>query len=97
MASSLRPRRPRSWRTGSQGGCSATTPVQGGQIIEDTIDWYAQDSVGNVWYLGEQTAEFEHGRIVSRHGLFEAGANGAQPGILLPAEPEVGSATARST
>ena len=66
------------------------TARQGGQIIEDTIDWYAQDSAGNVWYLGEQTAEFEHGKIVSRHGSFEGGVKGAQPGILLPAKPEVG-------
>ena len=66
------------------------TARQGGQIIEDTIDWYAEDSAGNVWYLGEQTAEFEHGKIVSRHGSFEGGVKGAQPGILLPAKPEVG-------
>jgi hypothetical protein len=66
------------------------TARQSGQIIEDTIDWYAQDSAGNVWYLGEQTAEFEHGKIVSRHGSFEGGVKGAQPGILLPAKPEVG-------
>jgi hypothetical protein len=66
------------------------TARQGGQIVEDTIDWYAQDSAGNLWYLGEQTAEFEHGKIVSRHGSWEGGADSAQPGILLPAEPEVG-------
>ncbi len=61
-----------------------------GQLVEDTFDWYAQDSAGNVWYLGEDTAEFENGKIVTRAGSFEAGAGGALPGILLPAEPQVG-------
>jgi hypothetical protein len=61
-----------------------------GQIIEDTVDWYAQDSEGNVWYMGEQTAEFENGKIVSREGSWEAGKDGAMPGITIPAQPEVG-------
>jgi hypothetical protein len=61
-----------------------------GQIIEDTVDWYAQDSDGNVWYMGEQTAEFENGKIVSREGSWEAGKDGAMPGIIIPAQPEVG-------
>jgi hypothetical protein len=61
-----------------------------GELVEDTLDWYAQDSAGNVWYMGEDTAEFENGKIASREGSFEAGVGGALPGILLPAEPQVG-------
>jgi hypothetical protein len=61
-----------------------------GQIVEDTVDWYAQDSDGNVWYMGEQTAEFENGKLVSRAGSWEAGKEGAMPGIMIPARPEVG-------
>ena len=61
-----------------------------GHITEDTIDWYAQDADGNVWYMGEQTAEFENGKIASRAGSWEAGKDGAMPGIMLPAEPQVG-------
>jgi len=61
-----------------------------GDIIEDTIDWYAQDEAGTVWYLGEDTAEFEDGTITTRDGSFEAGADGAQPGVIMPASPEVG-------
>lgn len=62
------------------------------QIIEDTLDWYAQDKDGTVWYLGENTAEFEDGRITTREGSFEAGVNGAQAGVIMPASPEVGMA-----
>ena len=66
------------------------TVRENGQIIEDTFDWYAQDDDGNVWYLGEDTAEFEDGEITSRDGSFEAGVDGAEPGIIMPAEPAAG-------
>jgi hypothetical protein len=61
-----------------------------GVVVEDTFDWYAQDAEGNVWYLGENTAEFDHGRLASREGSFEAGVDGALPGIIMPARPEAG-------
>jgi hypothetical protein len=61
-----------------------------GEIIEDTFDWYAQDTAGNIWYLGEDTAEFENGEIVSTAGSWEAGVDGALPGIILPADPAPG-------
>jgi hypothetical protein len=61
-----------------------------GELVEDTLDWYAQDTEGHVWYMGEETAEYENGKIVSREGSWEAGVDGAQPGILLPAQPRVG-------
>ncbi len=63
-----------------------------GELVEDTFDYFAQDSVGNVWYFGEDTAEFENGEIVSRHGSFEAGVDGALPGIAMPAFPVPGLA-----
>jgi hypothetical protein len=61
-----------------------------GDIIEDTLDWYAQDADGTVWYLGEDTAEFENGKVSTREGSFEAGVDGAQAGVIMPAAPEVG-------
>jgi hypothetical protein len=66
------------------------TARENGQIVEDTLDWYAQDAAGNLWYMGEQTAEFENGKVVSRAGSWEAGKQGALPGIMLPAHPEDG-------
>ena len=61
-----------------------------GEVIEDTFDWYAQDADGNVWYLGEDTKELEHGKVVSTEGSWEAGVDGAQPGIIVPADPQPG-------
>lgn len=63
-----------------------------GETIEDTLDWYAQDEDGTVWYLGEDTAEFENGKITTRAGSFEAGVDGALAGVIMPASPEVGMA-----
>jgi hypothetical protein len=61
-----------------------------GGLAEDTLDWYAQDRQGNVWYLGERTKELEHGRVVSREGSWEAGVRGARAGIFMPGRPRVG-------
>jgi hypothetical protein len=58
--------------------------------VEITDDWYAQDADGNVWYLGEKTAEYENGKVVTGAGSFEAGVDGAQPGIIMPADPQPG-------
>jgi len=63
------------------------TVTQDGEVIEDTFDWYAQDSDGNVWYLGEETQEYENGEVVSTAGSWEAGVDAALPGILIPANP----------
>jgi hypothetical protein len=62
-----------------------------GATVEDTLDWYAQDVDGNIWYLGEETAEYEDGRVVSTEGSWEAGVDGAQAGIAVPADPEPGA------
>jgi hypothetical protein len=62
----------------------------GGEVIEDTFDWYASDSSGAVWYFGEDTKEMSGGKVVSTEGSWEAGVDGAKPGILIPATPEIG-------
>jgi hypothetical protein len=62
---------------------------QRGAVVEDTRDWYAQDRAGNVWYLGEATTEFKHGKA-STAGSWEAGVDGAQAGVVMAAHPRVG-------
>jgi hypothetical protein len=66
--------------------------TEDGQIVEDTFDWYAQASDGSIWYLGEDTKEYENGKVTSTEGSWEAGVDGAQAGVLLPGKPEVGVA-----
>ena len=65
-----------------------TTPD--GEKVEDTLDWYAQDSKGNLWYLGEDTKEYENGKVTSTEGSWEHGVDGAEAGIMVPAEPKQG-------
>lgn len=64
--------------------------TEDGEVVENTYDWYAQDKDGNLWYLGEDTKEYENGTVKNTEGSWEAGVDGAEAGILLPVEPEVG-------
>jgi hypothetical protein len=59
------------------------------ELVEDTMDWYAQDKDGNVWYFGEDSKEYENGVVVSTKGSWEAGVDGAMPGIIMEATPRV--------
>jgi hypothetical protein len=61
-----------------------------GHLVENTFDWYAQDTCGNVWYLGENTKEYENGKVVSTAGSWQAGVDGAQAGVVMPADLQVG-------
>lgn len=61
-----------------------------GVLAEDTLDWFAQDRQGNVWYFGENTGELVDGRVVTLEGTFTAGVNGDKPGIVMEAHPMVG-------
>ena len=63
---------------------------ENGKLIERTYDWFAQDNKGTVWYFGENTKEYENGKVVSTKGSWEAGVDGAKPGIIMPADPKVG-------
>ena len=62
------------------------------ELIEDTKDWYAQDKYGNVWYFGEDSKELVNGEVVSIEGSWEAGVDGAKPGIIMRSDPKIGDA-----
>jgi hypothetical protein len=62
-----------------------------GKLVEDTRDWYAQDTTGTVWYLGEATTSYE-GRRPSTSGSWQHGVDGARAGIIMHARPVVGAA-----
>ncbi|MDH4057686.1 MAG: hypothetical protein OEU76_02925 [Cyclobacteriaceae bacterium] len=56
-------------------------------LIEDTFDWYAQDKDGNVWYFGEDVDNYIDGVVDNHYGSWEAGVGGAEPGIIMLANP----------
>jgi hypothetical protein len=67
------------------------TVLINGILQEDTVDWFAQDDRGNVWYFGEDTKEYDaEGNVISTAGSWEAGVNGAKPGIVMEAQPSAG-------
>jgi len=68
-------------------------------LIEETIDWYAQDDDGNVWYLGEDTTAYDdEDECPTDSGSWEAGSDiadvgsNAEAGIIMLAEPRKGLA-----
>jgi hypothetical protein len=61
-----------------------------GALWEDTYDWYAQDRAGNVWYFGEAVDYYRNGKVAHHAGSWEAGVDGAKPGIIMLADPRVG-------
>jgi len=61
-----------------------------GELTEDTLDWFAQDKQGNVWYFGEDSDELVNGRVSSLGGSWQGGVNGASPGIVMEVHPKVG-------
>jgi len=66
------------------------TVTTNGELTEDTLDWFAQDRDGNVWYFGENTMELIGGRPSTLSGTFTAGVDRAKPGIIMEAHPKKG-------
>ena len=64
--------------------------TEGGRVRESTDDWFAQDLQGNIWHLGEIGREFRDGRAATMHESWQAGVGGAQPAIVVPADPDPG-------
>jgi hypothetical protein len=59
------------------------------KLSEKTFDWYAQDEKGAVWYFGENSKEYKNGKV-STGSSWEAGKDGAEPGVIMQAHPKVG-------
>ena len=66
------------------------TDLRSGQRIEKTIDYFAQDRAGNVYYFGEDVNEYENGKLVGHSGQWRVGRDVQRPGLLMPAHPRVG-------
>ena len=74
----------------ADGALCGTDPGFTAELIEETFDWYATANDNTVWYLGEDSREYDACTLVGTAGSWEAGVNGAQPGIIMLAQPVVG-------
>lgn len=62
-----------------------------GRLRERTLDYYTQDEDGNVWYFAEDTAELDkNGNVTSTEGTWRTGRKGAEAGLFMEANPQVG-------
>jgi hypothetical protein len=59
-------------------------------LVEETRDWYAQDKAGTVWYFGEAVDNYKDGKLADHQGSWEAGVDGAMPGIIMLGDPRAG-------
>lgn len=62
----------------------------GGKLTEVTLDYFAQDDAGAVYYLGEDVDEYQNGRVTGHSGAWLLGRDTQKPGVLMPAHPSVG-------
>jgi hypothetical protein len=61
-----------------------------GELVEHTLDYYAEDDEGNVRYMGERVDDIEDGKVVAHEGQWLAGKGDAKPGVFMPTDPQVG-------
>ncbi len=60
------------------------------KLKEVTLDYFAQDDAGTVYYLGEDVTNYRNGKVVGHEGAWEYGKGKAAMGVMLPADPKVG-------
>lgn len=62
-----------------------------GEMVESTLDYYAQHKDGSVYYFGERVDNYEDGELKDHNGSWLAGEGQNQPGVAMPAVPDVGA------
>jgi len=76
-------------------------PPAGGQLVEDSRNYFSQADDGAVYYFGEVVDEYENGVIVNHEGSWLVGgptepddppntATASTPGLFMPGAPNVG-------
>jgi hypothetical protein len=62
-----------------------------GELVERTLDYFAQADDGTVYYLGEDVDNYENGRVVDHEGSWLYGRDTSRLGVAMPARPRTGS------
>lgn len=61
--------------------------VGAGQVVQQSLDYFALDKEGRVWNVGATTEQYEAGRFVAVDEAWISGTEGAVAGVLMPANP----------
>jgi hypothetical protein len=59
----------------------------GGELTDKSVDWLAQDSAGNIFWVGGITEQFQAGRSTGIDEAWASGFGKARRGLLVPADP----------
>ncbi len=57
------------------------------RLFEDTWRWFAQNQDGDVWFFAQETKKYDF-NVVSGDWSWQAGTDGAKPGIVMPGRPQ---------
>jgi len=63
---------------------------ENGELVESTLDYFAQHRDGSVYYFGERVDKYEGGKVVGHEGQWLAGEGANEPGIYMPAKLVLG-------
>ena len=66
--------------------------VAAGEVVQQSLDYFALDKDGAVWVLGGATEQFEAGRFVAVDEVWMHGVEGAKGGTLMPGNPTLKTA-----
>ena len=81
-------------QTDNIGGVDATVlqdkEYHDGELVEETLDYFAQHKDGSVYYLGERVDEYENGQVTGHSGQWLSGDGASRAGIYMPADPKAG-------
>jgi len=64
---------------------------ENGELVESTLDYFAQRKDSSVYYFGELVDGYDGGKIVGHKGQGLAGEGRNQPGVFTPARPTAGA------
>jgi hypothetical protein len=65
--------------------------IDGGEVAQQSIDFFAEDGQGNVWDLGSYAEGYEGGRFANVDDAWAAGVKGGKPGIIMLGDPRMGT------
>ena len=65
--------------------------ISDGELVEAELAFFAQDDHANVWTVGEYPEEYENGRFLGAPSTWISGQAGAEAGVLVPGNPQLGT------
>jgi hypothetical protein len=63
-----------------------------GLLMQEALVHYAQDDGGGVWSFGQDVDNFKEGELADHEGSRLAGADGVEPVLVMPGDPQGGQA-----